>query len=124
MFWVFFANDQETFWRISDKLSPLQLRSAAAALTPGEDKAECSEGLSASNAEEDEDEKDTSGEQRAQALRALLLARKRKNQTKDAGVCERLSYALQNKIAPTSSTTQVYSVKTENTFIIKLSFAE
>uniref|UniRef100_A0A3B3CT90 Timeless circadian clock n=2 Tax=Oryzias melastigma TaxID=30732 RepID=A0A3B3CT90_ORYME len=85
------ANEQETFWRISDKLSPLQLRSAAAALTPGEDKAECSEGLSASNAEEDEDEKDTSGEQRAQALRALLLARKRKNQTKDADAASDLN---------------------------------
>lgn len=69
-------------------MSPLQLRSAAAALSPGEGKAESSEELDGSNGptEGAGDERGASGEQRAQALRALLLARKRKNPTKDSGV--------------------------------------
>uniref|UniRef100_A0A3P9L7Q8 Timeless circadian regulator n=1 Tax=Oryzias latipes TaxID=8090 RepID=A0A3P9L7Q8_ORYLA len=80
------ANEQESFWRISEKMSPLQLRSAAAALTPGEGRAESSEELDGSNGptEGAGDERGASGEQRAQALRALLLARKRKNPTKDS----------------------------------------
>uniref|UniRef100_A0A8C5C6X9 Timeless circadian clock n=1 Tax=Gadus morhua TaxID=8049 RepID=A0A8C5C6X9_GADMO len=61
------ANEQETFWRIPERLSPAQLRGAAAALTPGE---ELPVGAS-------------SHEQRSEAIRALLLARKRKPPPKE-----------------------------------------
>uniref|UniRef100_W5M9F3 Timeless circadian clock n=1 Tax=Lepisosteus oculatus TaxID=7918 RepID=W5M9F3_LEPOC len=71
------ANEQESFWRIPAKLSPVQLRAAAASLSreegaPGEEAGETE-----SLAEEQRDSADH--EQRAQALRALLLARKRKH---------------------------------------------
>lgn len=65
-----------------------QLRSAAAALTPtpegpdGDEKPN-DQPTSESQAEEGEEEEEAAGEQRAQALRALLLARKRKNHTSD-----------------------------------------
>ncbi|CAG11760.1 unnamed protein product, partial [Tetraodon nigroviridis] len=81
------ANEQEIFWRIPAKISASQLRSAAAALTPepegpgGDDKQrDCGTGESQAEDEEEqeEEEEEAEGEQRAQALRALLLARKRK----------------------------------------------
>uniref|UniRef100_A0A4W6EZJ7 Timeless circadian clock n=1 Tax=Lates calcarifer TaxID=8187 RepID=A0A4W6EZJ7_LATCA len=63
------ANEQESFWRIPAKISVSQLRNAAAALSSREDEPE-------------------GGEQRAQALRALLLARKRKHYTTEhSGMC-------------------------------------
>ncbi|GAA6215663.1 protein timeless homolog [Lates japonicus] len=81
------ANEQESFWRIPAKISVSQLRSAAAALSPREDEPEggVEQGEPRSPTgelrEEEEEEEVVSGEQRAQALRALLLARKRKPHT-------------------------------------------
>ncbi|XP_019942306.2 protein timeless homolog isoform X1 [Paralichthys olivaceus] len=85
------ANEQETFWRIPAEISASQLRSAAAALTPREDEPRVvaeqdgptsqTEKHLEEEEEKEEEEGEVSGEQRAQALRALLLARKRKNDT-------------------------------------------
>ncbi|KAE8626528.1 hypothetical protein XENTR_v10006654 [Xenopus tropicalis] len=66
------ANEQESFWRIPGKLSPEQLRKAASCLVPLAAAVAC-EVLA--NAEEQE----VNVEQRAEALRALLLARKKKS---------------------------------------------
>ncbi|MEQ2247676.1 hypothetical protein ILYODFUR_011628 [Ilyodon furcidens] len=84
-------NEQETFWRIPENISPSQLHSAAAALTPGEDGPENYEeqqGPSDSTEEpreqaeeEEEHDEEVLSEQRAQTLRALLLARNRKCHT-------------------------------------------
>ncbi|XP_034022725.1 protein timeless homolog [Thalassophryne amazonica] len=73
------ANEQETFWRIPAKISSSQLRSAAAAVSFREDEHQGGEQLygDRSPSGEPQDEQ-ASGEQRTQALRALLLARKRK----------------------------------------------
>ncbi|XP_070758928.1 protein timeless homolog isoform X2 [Enoplosus armatus] len=77
------ANEQETFWRIPAKISTSQLRSAAAALSPreeepkGGEEQDCSRSPTRESQEEEEEE--VSSEQRAQALRALLLTRKRKH---------------------------------------------
>uniref|UniRef100_A0A7N6AA24 Timeless circadian clock n=1 Tax=Anabas testudineus TaxID=64144 RepID=A0A7N6AA24_ANATE len=75
------ANEQETFWRIPAKISTSQLRSAAAALSPREDEPKGAEEQerSRSPTAEPQEEEAVSGEQRAQALRALLLTRKRKH---------------------------------------------
>ncbi|CAH2224370.1 timeless homolog [Pelobates cultripes] len=65
------ANEQESFWRIPDKLSPGQLRKMAASL----------DYLPPDNAAEtqlESEDQDKGLEQRAAALRALLLARKKK----------------------------------------------
>uniref|UniRef100_A0A669B6P7 Timeless circadian clock n=1 Tax=Oreochromis niloticus TaxID=8128 RepID=A0A669B6P7_ORENI len=79
------ANEQESFWRIPAKISVSELRSAAAALSPKEDKPKNDDEQDGtrSPAEEPrgEEEDDATREQRAQALRALLLARKRKRFT-------------------------------------------
>uniref|UniRef100_A0A4W6EZH3 Timeless circadian clock n=1 Tax=Lates calcarifer TaxID=8187 RepID=A0A4W6EZH3_LATCA len=82
------ANEQESFWRIPAKISVSQLRNAAAALSSREDEpeggVEQSEPRSPTGElreEQEEEEEVVSGEQRAQALRALLLARKRKHYT-------------------------------------------
>uniref|UniRef100_A0A669E589 Timeless circadian clock n=1 Tax=Oreochromis niloticus TaxID=8128 RepID=A0A669E589_ORENI len=73
------ANEQESFWRIPAKISVSELRSAAAALKEPRG----------------EEEDDATREQRAQALRALLLARKRKRFTdEDAGICGRFIFCL------------------------------
>ncbi|KAM7422367.1 hypothetical protein PAMA_010430 [Pampus argenteus] len=79
------ANEQETFWRIPAKISSSQLRSAAAALSPRVDEPTCGEDLDGhgSPTKEPQEETEVSGEQRAQALRALLLDRKRKHHTKE-----------------------------------------
>uniref|UniRef100_A0A8C5FIK9 Timeless circadian clock n=1 Tax=Gadus morhua TaxID=8049 RepID=A0A8C5FIK9_GADMO len=82
------ANEQETFWRIPERLSPAQLRGAAAALTPGE---ELPAGGPEPQEEEEEEEEGevvrevgaSSHEQRSEAIRALLLARKRKPPPKE-----------------------------------------
>nr|XP_061814353.1 protein timeless homolog [Nerophis lumbriciformis] len=76
------ANEQERFWRIPEKISPSQLRSAAASLSHNQEESSgksveipvidsLSEGLQ-------EEKREASDSQRADALRALLLARKRK----------------------------------------------
>uniref|UniRef100_A0A665TTC1 Timeless circadian clock n=1 Tax=Echeneis naucrates TaxID=173247 RepID=A0A665TTC1_ECHNA len=71
------ANEQESFWRIPAKISAADLRCAAAALSPTEDEPTGGE------------EQDGPSEQRAQALRALLLARKQKHHASEqTGVCE------------------------------------
>ncbi|XP_062255221.1 protein timeless homolog isoform X1 [Platichthys flesus] len=86
------ANEQETFWRIPAKISVFQLRSAAAALSLREDEPRAGEEqerptsppekhLEEEKGEEKEEEAEVSGEQRTQALRALLLSRKRKPRT-------------------------------------------
>lgn len=73
------ANEQESFWRIPEKLSPSQLRGAAAALTPREELPVGGEEPLESGSPNQEHEEDVSShEQRSEALRALLLARKRK----------------------------------------------
>uniref|UniRef100_A0A3Q2P483 Timeless circadian clock n=1 Tax=Fundulus heteroclitus TaxID=8078 RepID=A0A3Q2P483_FUNHE len=87
-------NEQETFWRIPGNMSPSHLLSAAAALTSGQDGAENREEQQGSRdsteetptqaekkkeEEEEEEEEEGSTEQRAQSLRALLLARSRKS---------------------------------------------
>uniref|UniRef100_A0A3Q1CLM3 Timeless circadian clock n=1 Tax=Amphiprion ocellaris TaxID=80972 RepID=A0A3Q1CLM3_AMPOC len=84
------ADEQECFWRIPAKISASQLRSTAAALSPREDEPGEEQNGSMSPAREPqqvEDEEDST-EQRAQALRALLLARTRKRHTsEDTGMC-------------------------------------
>ncbi|KAM7401954.1 hypothetical protein PAMP_017231 [Pampus punctatissimus] len=77
------ANEQETFWRIPAKISSSQLRSAAAALSLRVDEPKGGEDLDGhgSPTKEPQEETEVSGEQRAQALRALLLERKRKHHT-------------------------------------------
>ncbi|XP_038553414.1 protein timeless homolog [Micropterus salmoides] len=86
------ANEQERFWRIPAKITTSQLRSAAAALSPTEEAAALSpteeepkggeeQDGSKSPTGESQEEEEISGEQRAQALRALLLTRKRKHHT-------------------------------------------
>lgn len=89
--WFCFSNDnQERFWRISEMISPSELRSTAAALGPRDEEAVVGEEEDGPRdpTELQEDGEDVSGEQRAQALRALLLARKRRHHTnQDDGMC-------------------------------------
>ncbi|KAM9361460.1 protein timeless homolog [Symphorus nematophorus] len=78
------ANEQETFWRIPAKISASQLRSAAAALCPRDEEPKGDEEQNGSRSPTAESgEEEISGEQRAQALRALLLARKKKHHTSE-----------------------------------------
>ncbi|XP_061147594.1 protein timeless homolog [Syngnathus typhle] len=75
------ANEQETFWRIPEKISPSQLHSAAASLSPNPDESQSEEVLAEDDGppeEPREEKKEVSGSQRADALRALSSARKRK----------------------------------------------
>uniref|UniRef100_A0A3Q2C843 Timeless circadian clock n=1 Tax=Cyprinodon variegatus TaxID=28743 RepID=A0A3Q2C843_CYPVA len=81
-------NEQETFWRIPENMSPAQLHGAAAALTPGNDEPENPteqqeprDSAGDPQEQEEEDDEGVSSEQRAQALRALLLARNKKSHT-------------------------------------------
>uniref|UniRef100_A0A671YA10 Timeless circadian clock n=1 Tax=Sparus aurata TaxID=8175 RepID=A0A671YA10_SPAAU len=69
------ANEQETFWRIPAKISASQLQSAAAALKSQEEEQQ--------QQQEEKEEEEVSSEQRTHALRALLLARKRKQHTSE-----------------------------------------
>ncbi|XP_035244175.1 protein timeless homolog [Anguilla anguilla] len=75
------ADEQESFWRIPAKLRPSQLRAAASWLSQdvgaGERGAQEEQGSPAAEPEGGSDDV----EQRAQVLRALLLARKRKRPT-------------------------------------------
>ncbi|KAF1391509.1 hypothetical protein PFLUV_G00042870 [Perca fluviatilis] len=79
------ANEQENFWRIPAKISVSQLRSAAAALSPREEEPKGGEEQDSSRSPtgESQETEEVSGEQRAQALRALLLTRKRKHHSSE-----------------------------------------
>uniref|UniRef100_A0A8C9WTW7 Timeless circadian clock n=1 Tax=Sander lucioperca TaxID=283035 RepID=A0A8C9WTW7_SANLU len=79
------ANEQETFWRIPAKISVSQLRGAAAALSPREEEPKGGEEQDGSRSPtgESQETEVVSGEQRAQALRALLLTRKRKHHSSE-----------------------------------------
>lgn len=69
------ASGQETFWRIPAKLSPTQLRRAAASLSQLEERGEK---LQPEQDSEVPGEQGPSEEHRAEALQALVLARKKK----------------------------------------------
>ncbi|XP_047437724.1 protein timeless homolog [Mugil cephalus] len=85
------ANGQESFWRIPANITVSQLQSAAAALSPKEEEPKDSEvqdgarsptvELQEEQQHQQEEEEEVSGEQRTQALRDLVLARKRKEHT-------------------------------------------
>ncbi|XP_069826562.1 protein timeless homolog [Dendropsophus ebraccatus] len=70
------ANEQESFWRIPAKLKPEQLRKLASSLV-------FSSPEEAVEASMESDDQGSNLEQRAEALRALLLARKKKAPTTD-----------------------------------------
>ncbi|XP_057557109.1 protein timeless homolog [Hippopotamus amphibius kiboko] len=84
------ASEQETFWRIPAKLNPTQLRRMAASLSQSEEEEKLQPGLEpkvpAEQGPEEEhrqeeahqQEEEHRKEHRAHALRALLLARKKK----------------------------------------------
>ncbi|XP_077430507.1 protein timeless homolog isoform X2 [Vanacampus margaritifer] len=75
------ANEQETFWRIPEKISPSQLRSAAASLSENQDESKSEEVLVEDSGPAEEPREETtevSNSQQADALKALLVARKRK----------------------------------------------
>ncbi|XP_006741087.1 protein timeless homolog [Leptonychotes weddellii] len=72
------ASGQETFWRIPAKLSPTQLRKVAASLSQPEEEEELQPGPEPKVPGEQGPEEEHQKEHRAQALRALLLARKKK----------------------------------------------
>lgn len=83
------ADSQESFWRIPASLSVYQLRSLAVSLDPveetsadGNTEAEITNSLAA------EVKNKTDNDVRAQALRALLLSRKRKHSSGDWTSCE------------------------------------
>ncbi|XP_060766710.1 protein timeless homolog [Neoarius graeffei] len=83
------ADEQESFWRIPETMSIYQLRSVAASLDQAEEsevvvQEETEAGMTV-NAElaQNDDEGHDSQELRAQALRALLLARQRKRCSED-----------------------------------------
>uniref|UniRef100_A0A8C9WUA8 Timeless circadian clock n=1 Tax=Sander lucioperca TaxID=283035 RepID=A0A8C9WUA8_SANLU len=92
------ANEQETFWRIPAKISVSQLRGAAAALSPREEEPKGGEEQDGSRSPtgESQETEVVSGEQRAQALRALLLTRKRKHHSSEhTGTLKMSSTALE-----------------------------
>lgn len=72
------ASGQETFWRIPAKLSPTQLRKIAASLSQPEEEGKLQSRLEPTVPEEQGPEEEHQKEYRAQALRALLLARRKK----------------------------------------------
>ncbi|XP_010642972.1 protein timeless homolog [Fukomys damarensis] len=74
------ASAQETFWRIPAKLSPTQLRRVAAFLTQSKEEEEekLQLELELSIPGEQEPNEEDQQENRAEALRALLIARKKK----------------------------------------------
>uniref|UniRef100_A0A3Q2YR43 Timeless circadian clock n=1 Tax=Hippocampus comes TaxID=109280 RepID=A0A3Q2YR43_HIPCM len=92
------ANEQETFWRIPEKISPSQLRCAAASLRQNPNESKNEEVLVEDDnppEEHQEEKKEVSDSQRADALRALVVARKRKqHSSKDDGMCGHLILCL------------------------------
>uniref|UniRef100_A0A8C3VYZ2 Timeless circadian regulator n=1 Tax=Catagonus wagneri TaxID=51154 RepID=A0A8C3VYZ2_9CETA len=72
------ASGQETFWRIPAKLTPTHLRRVAASLSQAEEEEELQLGLEPKVPGEQGAEGEHQKEHRAQALSALLLARKKK----------------------------------------------
>ncbi|XP_029288140.1 protein timeless homolog isoform X2 [Cottoperca gobio] len=107
-------SEQETFWRIPAKISVSQLRSAAAALSPREEEPKGGEEQDGTRSpkgesqEEEEEEEEVSGEQRAQALKALLLTRKRKRHTSE-------QTAPVSDVPPTEDTDSTLERSQENT---------
>lgn len=93
------ASEQETFWRIPAKLSPTQLRRLAASLSQPEEEEKLQPELDPKAPGEQGPEEEHQKEHRAQALRALLLARKKKAglaspaEAKTAGGKEQLKVA-------------------------------
>ncbi|XP_029450670.1 protein timeless homolog [Rhinatrema bivittatum] len=75
------ANEQESFWRIPAKLSPEQLRRVATSITLQNTEGEEEE--KSTEAGRNSEEKDPSLEQKAEALRALLLARKKQQSSSE-----------------------------------------
>ncbi|XP_066225884.1 protein timeless homolog isoform X2 [Saccopteryx leptura] len=72
------ASGQETFWRIPAKLSPTQLRRAAASLSQLEEEEKLQPGLDPEVPGEQGLQEEHQKKDQAQALRALLPARKKK----------------------------------------------
>lgn len=72
------ASEQETFWRIPAKLSPTQLRRIAASLSQPEEEEERQPGPDPKDPGEQSPKEEHQKDHRAQALRALALARKKK----------------------------------------------
>ncbi|KAM8802105.1 protein timeless homolog isoform 1-T1 [Rhynchonycteris naso] len=72
------ASEQETFWRIPAKLSPIQLRRAAASLSQPEEEEKLQPGLDPEVPGGQGLEEEHQREDQAQTLRALLSARKKK----------------------------------------------
>ncbi|XP_045685429.1 protein timeless homolog isoform X1 [Phyllostomus hastatus] len=90
------ASGQETFWRIPAKLSPIQLRRIAASLSQPEKEEELQPRLDPNVPGQQSPEEGHQKEHRAQALRALVLARKKKavlSDTETAGRKEQLKVA-------------------------------
>uniref|UniRef100_A0AAY4E162 Timeless circadian clock n=1 Tax=Denticeps clupeoides TaxID=299321 RepID=A0AAY4E162_9TELE len=78
------ADEQESFWRIPATISVYQLRALASSLCPsGESKESGLEEDVEKDSTPEQMDESSSHEQRAEALRALLLARKRKQQSTD-----------------------------------------
>ncbi|XP_038867772.1 protein timeless homolog [Salvelinus namaycush] len=83
------ADEQESFWRIPAQMRPSQLRGAAEVLSPSQDALaagaeESEQPTPGSPIQEQQQGEADSHEQRAQALRALLLARKMKQPSASA----------------------------------------
>uniref|UniRef100_A0A8C9AUM7 Timeless circadian regulator n=1 Tax=Prolemur simus TaxID=1328070 RepID=A0A8C9AUM7_PROSS len=72
------ASEQETFWRIPAKLSPTQLRRVAASLSQAEEEEKLQPELEPKVPGEQGPSEEHCKEHRAQALKALLSARKKK----------------------------------------------
>ncbi|XP_045409581.1 protein timeless homolog isoform X3 [Lemur catta] len=72
------ASEQETFWRIPAKLSPTQLRRVAASLSQAEEEKKLQPELEPKVPGEQGPNEEHCKEHRAQALKALLSARKKK----------------------------------------------
>ncbi|XP_064822134.1 protein timeless homolog [Oncorhynchus masou masou] len=83
------ADEQESFWRIPAQMRPSQLRGAAEVLSPSQDALaagaeESEQPTPGSPIQEQQQGEADSHEQRSQALRALLLARKMKQPSASA----------------------------------------
>ncbi|XP_070266079.1 protein timeless homolog [Myotis yumanensis] len=94
------ASEQETFWRIPAKLSPTQLRRVAASLSHAEEEGTLRPGLDPKVPGEQAPEEEHQKEGRAQALRALLLARKKKAGLASPAEAEIAGVKEQPKVAP------------------------
>uniref|UniRef100_A0A8B9JXQ7 Timeless circadian clock n=1 Tax=Astyanax mexicanus TaxID=7994 RepID=A0A8B9JXQ7_ASTMX len=103
------ADEQESFWRIPATLSIYQLRVLATSLNPLKENevggpAESEESVPSSVAPQQEDEGPDSQELRAQALRALLLARQRKRSAEDTN--SEPDFIILQNLQPINSTVE------------------